>query len=318
MQLAAWPTPLELKHHPHLGALLVKRDDLSNFGGNRSSGVKARKLEGLLAYLHDRGKTSLEIALGNITNLGADLDEVARAAKIRLRLQILDDPPLPLHLRQDLFRNMDAEVTLHGPSWAAAALRTLKRRLGSIGTAHYVTLPSPAHPAAVLGATAGYLEAMEQARTECGVIPRAVYIASAAGSTAAGFVLGETLMRRAGAPPVDIVAVPVVNQPVGLTTTILARWTAHRYAMGQPDFNLKIAKDPRNLRYGRFDQALEQVCQRVEQDHELRIDPIYGGKSWRTMEEREVGRPDRRPVLFWHCGYTACWQACREELCYDG
>lgn len=298
-----------------LGNILLKRDDLAGFGQDGRSGVKARKLEGLLAFLNRKGITSLELPLGNITNLGADLAGVARQFGISLKFLVLDDPPLPSGVREELFRTMDAQVRFMGASWPMAGLQIAIRKVASLGSRHFVTVPSPSHPTAVLGATAGYLEAISQAKAAYGVTPRAVYIASAAGSTVAGFALGEALMRRSGADPVEIVAVPVVDQPVGFCARTLARWTAHSFDFGSDlTLNLSVAKDPRNLRYGRYDAALEDVCRRVEQGHSVAIDPIYGGKSWRTMEDREGAASDARPVLFWHCGYTYNWLTCREHL----
>ena len=298
-----------------LGSILIKRDDLAGFGQDGRSGVKARKLEGLLAYLSEKGFKSLELPLGNITNLAADLAGVARQFGISLKFLILNDPPLPQSIREELFRTMDADIRFMGASWAMAGLEIAIRKAASLGTRHFVTVPSPSHPTAVLGATAGYIEAISQAKAAYGVTPRAVYIAAAAGSTVAGFALGEALLRRSGAAPIEIVAVPVVDQPVGLCARMLARWTAHSFGFGSDlKLNLSVAKDPRNLRYGRFDAALEDVCRRVEQSHNVAIDPIYGGKSWRAMEDREATVSDTRPILFWHCGYTYNWLAYREQL----
>src|SRR5437868_4408524 len=90
--LATWPTPVDIVTHPNFGTLLVKRDDLSNFGGQRKSGVKARKLEGLLAHVKLRGYRRIIIPLGNITNLGFDLINAAQECGIGVTLLIVDDP----------------------------------------------------------------------------------------------------------------------------------------------------------------------------------------------------------------------------------
>src|SRR5689334_12747302 len=80
--LGTWPTPLEQVEHPGLGPLLVKRDDLAGFGGAARSGVKARKLEGLLSHMVERRQRRLVMPLGNITNLGFDLVRAARELEI--------------------------------------------------------------------------------------------------------------------------------------------------------------------------------------------------------------------------------------------
>lgn len=298
---------------------MVKRDDLSGFGGDGRSGVKARKLEGMLAHLQEKRADTFVLPLGNITNLGNDLGSIAAKVGIRMKFLIVDDPPLPLEQRRAKFDRIDADYELMGPSWLTAALRIGGAALASFANSNYVAVPSPSHPMAVIGAAGGYVEAMAQAEAQFGVLPRAVYIASAAGSTVAGFALGEAIMRAAGAPPVSVVAVPVIDQPVRLCAAILARWTAHYFGFGtRGRIQLSAANDKRNIRYGRFNEALEDACRRVEQEHGLVIDPIYGGKSWQTMEEREVGAPcSARPALFWHCGYTNDWIAYRDYLVDD-
>lgn len=314
VELVKWPTPLEEIRHPRLGRLLIKRDDLSGFGLSGRSGVKGRKLEPLFAHLKARHIKQLVMPLGNITNLGWDLIATAKDLGVSIKLLIVDDPPMPLAQREKIFAPLKGHVELLGRSYVFAASRLLMAKIASIQrrTKSMISLPSPAHPTAMIGAARGFIEAMEQSLTQHGALPRAVYVASAAGSTVAGFALAEALLRKAGAPPVQVCAVQVVPQPLGLWIPILARWTAHYHKLTPiNDFNtLSIAREEYNIKYGHFDHDHLELCHRIKCEYDIQLDPIYGGKSFRTLEQRETQNMNNdRPVLFWHCGYTSNWQA---------
>jgi 1-aminocyclopropane-1-carboxylate deaminase/D-cysteine desulfhydrase-like pyridoxal-dependent ACC family enzyme len=314
--LGTWPTRLDDFQHRTLGRCLIKRDDLSGFGPDGRSGVKARKLEGLLGYAQRHGIQSFTIALGNITNLGLDLVEAAHKLQIEVNLLIVDDPPLPQARREEIFAAIRDRVRFLTASYTAAGLRLLLA-----ASVHWtskpralVLAPSPAHPAAVLGMAHGYIEAMSQCMEQIGTLPRAVYIAAAAGISAAGLVLGESIMRAAGAPAVRVMAVKVVPQPLALWLPWLVRWTVwHQRLSFAPDFgSVAVINNPRHARYGRFDSQHEEICRRVADEFGIAIDPIYGGKSWSAFEELELqSRCDQRPPLFWHCGYTRNWESFR-------
>jgi 1-aminocyclopropane-1-carboxylate deaminase/D-cysteine desulfhydrase-like pyridoxal-dependent ACC family enzyme len=141
--------------------------------------------------------------------------------------------------------------------------------------------------------------------------PRAVYVAAAAGSSVAGFALGEALMRAAGAPAVRIVGVQVAPAPIAIWLSALVRWTARFFRLGPlPSLNtVSILRDPRHVDYGHFDALHEATCRRVHEQFGLTIDPIYGGKSWTALEASDRGAAPRdRPILFWHCGFTPGWE----------
>lgn len=309
--LGSWPTPLEQHTHPRIGRILVKRDDLAGFGGEARSGVKARKLEGLLSHMAERQQRRLVMPLGNITNLGFDLVHAARELGIAVKLLIVDDPPMPLAWREETFASIRGNADLLGKSYGIAVARLAAASVIGLGRRQLIAVPSPAHPAAVAGTARGYVEAMNQALEATGMLPSAVYVATAAGSTVAGFALGEAMMRAAGAPRVEIVAVQVVPQPVGWWIPALVAWTARYLRLVQPRAAsaLSVVADPRNTIYGRFDEGHIRTCHEVEAAYSFRIDPIYGGKSWTVLETREMANRarDLRQPLFWHCGYTPGW-----------
>jgi 1-aminocyclopropane-1-carboxylate deaminase/D-cysteine desulfhydrase-like pyridoxal-dependent ACC family enzyme len=314
IRLATWPTPLDSLHHPQLGRLLVKRDDLAGFGAAGRSGVKARKLEGLLAHLKKRDARIFVMPLGNITSLAFDLTRAASSLGIATKFFIVDDPPLSLNQRQSIFAPITENVELIGTSYLGATARLLKTWIASLptGARTMIALPSPSHPTAIAGVARGYIEAMRQSISENGSLPETVYVAAASGSTAAGLALGEVLMRAAGAPPVRIAAVQVVPQPLFLWLPWLVRWTAQYWNLEPlPEIKtLTVIKNSRDAQYGIFDDGHEETCRQVENEFGISIDPIYGGKSWSAMEacERGFAHASDRPVLFWHCGYTQNWQ----------
>ena len=311
--LATWPTPLDIATHPNFGTLLVKRDDLANFGGQRKSGVKARKLEGLLAHAKLRGFRRIIVPLGNITNLGFDLINAAQDCEIAVTLLIVDDPYVQRSDRENIFRPILRNVRLLGSSYLWAAIQ-----IGATGVSNWlegsstmIVLPSPAHPSSVIAVARGYIEAMNQSINQTGVLPRSVYIASSSGATAAGMILGEALMRSAGAAAVHIFPVQVGQHPLKYWLSHLVRWSARSLQWDSvPTLSYSILRDSVNLIYGRFTKHHVDICARVLDQFGFAIDPIYGGKSWHSMEcsEYQPGARDQRPVMFWHCGYTPNWQ----------
>lgn len=313
VSLGRWPTPIEQHKFGLHGKVLVKRDDLAGFGGERRSGVKARKLEAFLAYLRDMDVEKLIMPLGNITNLGRDLVQVVSQIGLDLHLLIGDDPPLPLEVRRSLFQGLENQVRLLGSNrlriLGELIVTWLRARVS--GQRAFAVLPSPGHPTAVLGMAWGYLEMVEQVVQLTGRLPRAVYIAAAAGSSAAGLALAEALMRTSGSPPVKIVAVQVTAYPLWVLLPVLLKWTKNFLKLRQPlDFStLSIVADNRHITYGRFDAQHLAVCERLETEYGLLVDPIYGAKTWSAMEELEPSTDETLGLpLFWHCGYTPHWR----------
>ncbi len=309
--LGQWPTPLEAYEHSQFGKFLVKRDDLAGFGGDARSGVKARKLEALLDHMDQHQLGSMYMPLGNITNLGPELLRLAEELEISVQLRIVDNPRLPQHVREQIYTKYANNVTLRGSSYTAAALalasQVIKNRL--FGRKALVVAPSPAHPKAIMGTARGYLEAMSQCLEQFGRLPSRLYVASAAGCTVSGFGIAEAMMREAGYPPVEIVAAQVVSDPLSVVIPILTVWTLRSHKLKLKHRPRIIVRAPkRNRTYGGFDQDHIALCERVETDYGLTIDPIYGGKSFTVMEADENDQPTDGLALFWHCGYTPTWK----------
>jgi 1-aminocyclopropane-1-carboxylate deaminase/D-cysteine desulfhydrase-like pyridoxal-dependent ACC family enzyme len=160
----------------------------------------------------------------------------------------------------------------------------------------------------------GYLEMVCQSKKQFGTLPSAVYLASASGTSVAGLALGEALRRAAGDPPVRIVAVQVVPEPLRLWLPVLyASTTRFLRPARTPRLRVEVVARPEHTVYGRFNYSHEVICQRVGNEFGLPIDPIYGAKSWDVMERMPV-LARGRPPLFWHCGYTPNWRELALEL----
>ncbi len=317
LQLGNWPSPIERVRHPAFGELLVKRDDLAGFGRCGASGVKARKLESFLAYLHQRRCAQLILLLANMTNLAHDIAPLLNQLGIGLRLLILNDPPLDSTQRELLFKDISGSIEFLGANRLAAMIR-----LGAVagqakvsGLRTMALLPSPGHPTAVIGAARGFLEMVQQLQAAEQALPASVFISAAAGTTVAGFILAGSLIQAAGIGKIRIVVVPVMPYRLEYWLPILLSWTRRTIGLRGhfPVADYRILRLKRNLIYGRFDNFLENVCKRVLDSFELTLDPVYGGKSWSAMEEYMESARERgnNPVMFWHCGYSPDWRVFR-------
>lgn len=322
--LAAWPTPIHRLERPGPvpEPLWVKRDDLSGFG---RGGAKARKIEHLLGHLLSRGFDELVTAAGNVTNLAFDLLPALERCGIRPTLLIADDPPSHAAIREQIFREIRGCVRLVGSrrSEVARAAVGAWLRGRAAGRRPFLLLPGASHPAAVVGNACGFLEMAAQLEETRDPLPRAVFVTVATGTTLAGFLLGEAALRAAGGPPVRIVGVQVYPGSVRKWTLALLRWTERFLGLelSVPVGRIEIVTSVLHGGFGRFPDHIAETCGRVRETVGLRIDPIFGGKTWSIMEDwirgggvGEAVHPslrrggERGPVLYWHCGYTPEWR----------
>jgi 1-aminocyclopropane-1-carboxylate deaminase/D-cysteine desulfhydrase-like pyridoxal-dependent ACC family enzyme len=308
--LGVWPTPITRFEHPELGGILVKRDDLSGWG---RGGAKARKIEHLVGYLVARGCDELVTVAGNVTNLAFDLLPALDRHGIRATLLIQDDPPTPAADRDRIFAGVRERVRLLGTSHA----RTLQVALGAYlrgrarGGRPFLLLPGASHPAGVVGNACGFLEMAEQRLQAGEPLPSAVFVTAATGTTVAGFLLAEAALRRAGCDPIRVVGVQIYPGDVRRWTLGLIRWT-ERFAGLEgrvPRDRVEILGSSLHGGFGDFPAELAALCERVRDQGGPRFDPIFGGKTWSAMQRELRGAAAaRRPVLYWHCGYTPEWQ----------
>jgi 1-aminocyclopropane-1-carboxylate deaminase/D-cysteine desulfhydrase-like pyridoxal-dependent ACC family enzyme len=306
--LCQWPTPLQRITRPGRSDLLVKRDDLCGHG---RGGAKARKISHLLGHLIATGHDELLTMAGNITNLAFDLLPAVDRLGLRTRIFIVDDPPAPPVERHRIFEGVADRIELLG-NHASASLAVIQAYRGSQRARRrpFLALPGISHPASVIGNARGFLEMVDQVQAAGSPLPRAVYVTAATGTTIAGFLLAAEALVRTGQPRIEVVGVQVYPGCIGLRTLALTRWTerflgvAQRTPVGRRNF--VRAKEA----FASFGRTLPELCTRVDADHGLRVDPIFGGKTWNAMErDQEANAPGERPLLYWHCGYTPEWRS---------
>jgi 1-aminocyclopropane-1-carboxylate deaminase/D-cysteine desulfhydrase-like pyridoxal-dependent ACC family enzyme len=307
--VGVWPTRVDRLARQHGPDLLVKRDDLSAHG---RGGAKARKIDLLVGHLLARGANQLITAAGNVTNLVFDLLPVLDRHGITPRLFILDDPPLPLEERRRIFAGVLDRVELVGPSRAHALARmgAAYVRARRAGRRPFVALPGMSHPAGVVGNARGFLEMVTGQLAAGGPVPGAVFVTAATGTTLAGFLLAEDALRRAGHPPIRVVGVQVYPGRAAWRTLAVLRWTERALGLASrvPASRIEIVASELGGGFARYDDRLATLCARVEAQTGIALDPIFGGKTWSAMETHLVSASDRRPTLYWHCGYTPEWR----------
>jgi D-cysteine desulfhydrase len=307
--IGTFPTPLETRTVSPHSTVYIKRDDLCGHG---RGGVKARKIDFFLRDFLDDGCNHLITLVTNVTNLAHDLDPLLSQRGIRGTFFVTDDPPLPAALRSELFAGLGAEVRLLGRArvsvTARIVLATAQSRLR--GEHPRVALPSLGHPASVVGVARGFLEMAEQVKAKTGSWPGTVFITAASGVTLAGLTLGEHFLRTTQGARARIVGVPVYSGPIRLYARTLLRWTA-RWLGSKVSFDLssvELTERTKTLDFGEFDSSLVELCDRVKADQDLDIDPIYGGKTWATMERMLSTGEVEGPCVYWHCGNTPDWR----------
>ena len=308
--IGRWPTPIDTIAAGGGPALLVKRDDLSGWG---RGGAKARKIDLLIGHLVARGHDELITVAGNITNLAFDLLPALEGARIRASLFILDDPPMAPGAREIIFAGVRDRVTLIGRGRLEAARRVAARWIASRreGCRPFVALPGVSHPAGVVGNAQGFVE-MAMQRIQAGrPLPRTVFVSAATGTTVAGFLLGAEALRAAGHASIDVIGVQIYPGAMRRSVWGLLRWTERTLGLRSRVPRARIAIDTAELQggFGCHSPAQAERCRRLQEDHAIALDPIFGGKSWGAMQ-RALARdkPKDEEVLYWHCGFTPEWR----------
>lgn len=308
--LGVWPTPIERTTTLEGRPLWIKRDDLSGLG---RGGAKARKIDLLVGHLVAAGYDELITVAGNVTNLAFDLVSVLDRAGIRATLLIIDDPPLAMPDRARIFDGLLDRVRLIGASRAAAAASALAAWIAArrAGRRPFLALPGASHPVGVLGNALGFVEMAAQLEALGEPLPSAVFVTAATGTTLAGFVLGEHLLRLSGRASVRVVGAEVYGGATRARTLRLLRWSERVLGVAQPVPATRIEIDRSALAggFGRTGSEGERLCGRVGDTRGLAIDPIFGGKTWSVLERRAARLgASGRPPMYWHCGFTPEWR----------
>lgn len=317
VDLGRWPTPISVVQRPGRPRVLVKRDDLSGHG---RGGVKTRKIERLVGYMLANGYDEFVTVVGNVTNLVHDILPVLQRYGLAWRIFINNDPPLPVADREMLFAGLRQHVDLLGSSRLRTASRMVAASLESRkrGRRPLIVLPSLMHPAGAVGNACGFIEMVSQVRSEGWEAPGTVFITVASGTTLAGFLLAENALRRDGCPPIRIVGAQVYPGNARLWVLGLIRWTERFLGLrGRvPASRIKLTSSRLHGGFGRYPEELAKLCLDLREEQGINVDPIFGGKTWAVMESYLSLKPtgDKRPALYWHCGYTPNWQALGEAV----
>ena len=295
----------------------MKRDDLSGWG---RGGAKARKLEFLLGHLRANGYTDVVALTGNVTNLVFDIAPALTASGICGRILVVNYPRAGAADREAIFAGVRDRVELLGVNWAAAFARALglwiRARLA--GRRPFLLLPGAAHPVSVVGNACGMIELAKQLDAQGATAEALVYVTVATGTTLAGFLLGARAVTAAGGPRIRVVGVAVDRAPLAAFTLALIRWSERFLGLPAlvPASDVDIVALEGGLPFASFAPAVEAVCHRVWRERELRLDPIFGGKTWYEMEQRLLATPRlaSRPIVYWHCGFTPEWRSLGSAL----
>jgi 1-aminocyclopropane-1-carboxylate deaminase/D-cysteine desulfhydrase-like pyridoxal-dependent ACC family enzyme len=312
--LGCWPTPLE-RPGPAAPPVWVKRDDLSGWG---RGGAKARKLEYLLGHAQGHQYSDVVMVTGNVTNLVFDILPALDRSGIRSRILVVNYPRGQPTDREAIFSPVRDRVELLEADWAGAIARALAlwTRARLAGRRPFLLLPGAAHPASVIGNAGGLIELAEQLdQQDCS--DATVWVTVATGTTLAGFLLGAHAVAAAGGPRIRVVGVAVDRAPLAAFTLGLIRWTERFLGLPTlvPTGHIEIRSVDGELPFAAFTPEVEAACYRVRRDCEFELDPIFGGKTWRAMEQTLTAhRDDRRPVVYWHCGFTPEWRGLGSAL----
>ena len=305
VELGDWPTPISHLAYPDTPGILIKRDDLSGYG---RGGVKTRKIEHLIGYMRAHDHQEFITVVANITNLAHDVVPVLAEFGIRSEIFVVDEPPLSPEVRREAFAGLGPDIHLLGPSPPYAAYRMMVAALSSSQRKGrpLIVLPGLMHPAGVAGNAAGFLEMVSQVRASRGALPSTVFITVSSGTTLAGFLVAENALRRDHGAPIRIVGVQVYPGRARLRILGLIRWTERFLGLkGRvPAERIEVVSSELYGGFGNYTKEHARLCDSVQTDASITIDPIFGGKTWSVMESCISRGMDDRPVLYWHCGYT--------------
>jgi D-cysteine desulfhydrase len=266
----------------------------------------------LVGHLRAHGHDELITLAGNVTNLAFDLLPALDSFGITPSLLILDDPPLPAAERARIFAGVQQRIRLLPASrgHAAGVALCAAARGRRAGRRPFALLPGGSHPAGILGNALGFLEMAAQLEARGQALPSAVLVTAATGTTLAGFVLAEYLLRNSGRAPVRVIGVAAYGGLTRLRTRALLAWSARALRVPLDMTRVRVEVDASALcgGFGHFDHRLIALCGTVGDAIGLAIDPIFGGKTWSVLQARaaELHASGRYP-LYWHCGYTPEW-----------
>ncbi len=312
MRLGSYPTPVTPMPaaaraagvRPEV-ALWCKRDDLTSatYGGN-----KVRKLEHLLDEAAESGAKRIVTigAIGSHHMLATALYGGRAGFVVE---GVLAPQPWSPHV-EEVARAQAAVglVPFPVPSFGAVAI-AVARRLVARGKTYLV----PPGGSSITGSL-GYVEAARElaeqiARGEL-PRPRTIVVALGSGGTAAGLLVGLAragLLGR-GAPPLELVAVQVVDPPLASATATLAlslglarrlSMTIDRQLLSAMNRALRVERAFLGEGYGHPIAAGGQAIAAARADG-LELDPTYTAKAFAGALALARKASPGESVLYWH------------------
>ncbi len=312
MRLGSYPTPVvPLPAAARAGGvspdvgLWCKRDDLTSpdYGGN-----KVRKLEHLLDDAARAGAQRIVSigALGSHHMLATALYGARAGFEVE---GVLTPQPWSPHVEE--VARAQASVGLRPfpvPSYGAVAI-ALARRLVARGKTFLVP-PGGSSVSGSLGYVDAAAELADQIARGALPRPRAIVVALGSGGTAAGLLVGLVragLLAR-GAPPIELLAVQVVDPPLAsaMATLALALRTARRLALridrallSSMNGALRVDRGFLGDGYGHAIAGGDDATAAAREDG-LTLDPTYTAKAFAAALALARAAPAGSNVLYWH------------------
>ena len=287
--------------------LFCKRDDLtgSAYGGN-----KVRKLEHLLLEAKERGAERIVTcgAVGSHHVLATAI--YGRAAGFTIEAVLA--PQLATEHAEEVARvGSTLEFSAYPVRSFAAMPLVVARRLAARGSAYLV----PPGGSSVTGAL-GYVDAAAELAGQIarGEIPRpnVIVVALGSGGTAAGLLVGLAraglLVGSEGLPPVELLAVQVVDRPFASAGQTLALSLAICRRLREPITRASLARMSGALRierrflgdgYGRPTAEGDAATALAAVDG-LTLDPTYTAKAFAAALQASKQSSRGACVLFWN------------------
>lgn len=310
LHLGRYPTPItELTHAAEAaglprGSLFAKRDDLTSdvYGGN-----KVRKLERLLDEARARGARRLVTvgAIGSHHVIATAIFGKLEGFEVDAILAPQADSP---HAQNVARVGATLGFTPYPVGSFAAVPLAVARRLR--GPAYLI----PPGGSSVTGSLSYVDAGLELGRQiDAGECPRpsSVVVALGSGGTAAGLLVGleraGLLVGSDGSPPVELVAVQVVDPPFGSASATLALALAVQRRLGTRLGRALIARMSHSLRvvrgylgagYGSPTEGGARATTLAALDG-LTLDPTYTAKAFAAALDEAAARRGPGPVLFW-------------------
>jgi len=310
LHLGRYPTPItELTHAAEAagvarGSLFAKRDDLTSevYGGN-----KVRKLERLLDEARTRGAQRLVTigAVGSHHVIATAIFGKSEGFEVDAILVPQVDTP---HARAVARVGATLGLTPYPVgSYAAVPLAVARRMRGQA----YLIPPGGSSVTGSLAYVDAGLELARQiASGEC-PRPSTIVVALGSGGTAAGLLVGleraGLLVGSEGHPPIELVAVQVVDPPFGSAATTLSLALAIQRRLGTKLGRSLIARMSQSLRvaraylgagYGSPTEGGAHATTLAGLDG-LVLDPTYTAKAFAAALDEARAHRVAGPVLFW-------------------